>query len=474
MFAPVYKKELKTQLRLFLPFLIAQMSSTAMSTVDTIMAGLAGTIDLSGVAIACSFYWPAYMFLAGVAYGVAPTVSHLLATRNIRFMQQSLFNAMVIITILGFITAVILSLSHLVFRFVPSDQMMIEVATNYLYFVSIALPATAIYNGYISYAEGLSITKPALYLGLLQLVLDIPLNYIFIFGKFGMPALGGAGCGLTSGLINIFTCICLVIYIVKSKNIGQYRVHKNVRIMDKEIIKQFLKLAMPLGISRTVEVAGFSLAAVILSPFGPTVVASHSITLNVSSLIYMIPLCLGLTATIRTASAMGIKNWDKAVVVCKVIMTLNMACLIVYLSVILLLKDKIAALYSNDPKVLAVTSFLMVLNCIYMLPDSIQCVLGGILQGFKDSKIILINTVLSFWCIGLPLGYVLSWGIIGERLEASGIWIGFICALTFSAIFFTSRTFYILKYRKAPKLLLLNYELDKKKALDQCHTDSER
>ncbi|SFJ82035.1 MATE family efflux transporter [Succinivibrio dextrinosolvens] len=464
MFSPIYKKEIKTQLRLFLPFLIAQLSSTAMSTVDTIMAGLAGTIDLSGVAIASSFYWPAYMFLAGIAYGVAPTISHLMATKNMRFMQQSLFNAMLVISVFGFITAVILSLSHLIFRFVPSDPMMISVATKYLYFVAIALPATAVYNGYIAYAEGLSITRPALYLGLLQLILDIPFNYIFIFGKFGMPALGGAGCGLTTGLINILTCICLVIYIRRSRAIAKYRVKENVRIIDKEIIRQFLKLAMPLGISRTVEIAGFSLAAVILSPFGPTIVASHSITLNVSSLIYMIPLCLGLTATIRISSAMGVRSWDKAIVVCKVVMGLNFFCLIFYLSGIMLLKENIAALYSNDPIVLKITSFLMILNCIYMLPDSIQCVLGGVLQGLKDSKSILINTVLSFWVIGLPLGYVLAWGVFYKKLEASGIWIGFICALTFSAIFFSSRTYYILRYRKAPKLLLLNYELDDKKA----------
>lgn len=464
MISPIYKKEIKTQLRLFLPFLVAQLSATAMSTVDTIMAGLAGTIDLSGVAIASSFYWPAYMFLAGLAYGVAPTVSHLLSTRNLRFMQQSLFNAIIVIIVFGFLTAIILSLSHLIFRFVPSDPMMIEVATNYLYFVAIALPATAVYNGFISYAEGLSITRPALYIGLMQLILDIPLNYIFIFGKLGMPALGGVGCGLTSGLINILSCICLIIYLKKSKAIAQYQVKDNVKILDKEIIKQFLKLAMPLGISRTVEIAGFSLAAVILSPFGPTIVAAHSITLNVSSLIYMIPLCLGLTATIRTASAMGIRNWDKAILVTKVIMGLNFLCLILYLSAILTFKDNIAALYSHDSKVLKLTSFLMVLNCIYMLPDSIQCVLGGILQGLKDSKTILINTILSFWVIGLPLGYILSWGIIGDKLEATGIWIGFICALTFSAVFFSSRTIYILKKRKAPKLLLQNYELDAKKA----------
>ncbi len=435
-----------------------------MSTVDTIMAGLAGTIDLSGVAIACSFYWPAYMFLAGIAYGVAPTVSHLLSTKNFRFMQQSLFNALIVIIFFGFVTAILLTQTHHIFRFVPSDPKMIEVATKYLYFVSFALPATAVFNAYIAYAEGLSITKPALFLGLMQLILDIPLNYIFIFGKFGMPALGGVGCGLTSGLINILACITLLIYVKKSKALGKYKVRENVRILDKEIIHQFLKLALPLGISRTVEVAGFSLAAVILSPFGPTVVAAHSITINVSSLVYMIPLCLGLTATIRTASAMGRKNWDKAIMACKVVMTLNFLALIIYLSVILTFKNNIAALYSHDPKVLNITSYLMVLNCIYMLPDSIQCVLGGVLQGLKDSKTILINTFLSFWGIGLPLGYILSWGIFTQRLEAAGIWIGFICALTFSAVFFSLRAFYLIKNRKAPRLLQLNYELDAKKA----------
>ena len=161
---------------------------------------------------------------------------------------------------------------------------------------------------------------------------------------------------------------------------------------------------------------------------------------------------------------MGVKSWDKTIIVCKVVMGLNFFCLIFYLSAIMLLKENIAALYSNDPIVLEITSFLMILNCIYMLPDSIQCVLGGVLQGLKDSKSILINTVLSFWVIGLPLGYVLAWGVFCEKLEASGIWIGFICALTFSAIFFSSRTYYTLRYRKAPKLLLLNYELDAKKA----------
>ncbi len=139
-----YKKELRSQLRLFIPFLLGQLCATGMGTVDTVMAGLAGTTEISGVAIGCSFYWPAYLFLAGMAYAVTPTVSHILPSKNFSLMEKSLFNAFLFCTVVGLLVAVLLALSHLIFAYVPSDEKMIEVATGYLYFVSLSLPATVI------------------------------------------------------------------------------------------------------------------------------------------------------------------------------------------------------------------------------------------------------------------------------------------------------------------------------------------
>lgn len=458
----VYQKEIRSQLRLFIPFLIGQLSACAMGTVDTLMAGWAGTIDLSGVALGCAFYWPAYLFLSGVAYGITPTTSHLFAAKKHKLMQQSFFNAIIITTIAGFITAIILSQTHLIFNFIPSDPNMIKVATNYLYFVSLSLPATAIYNGYKAYAEGLGITKPTLYFGLLQILLDIPLNYIFIFGKFGMPALGGVGCGATSCFINIICCFALMYYVKKGKAFKEYKVKEKTDIFDKDIIYQYLKLSMPLGIARTIEVACFSFAAIVLSPFGPTIVAAHSITLNVSGMIFMIPLCIGMTVTIRSSMAMAKQNWVKLYVTVRTAFVLNLITFTTYFILLFSLREEIASLYTSDKDVLAITTGLMVLNCIYMFPDSLQALFGGVLQGLKDSKTILFNTILSYWIVGLPLGSCLAWGVFTQKFEASGIWIGSIFSLFVAAFVYIGRFIYIFKNRKVPKLLAQTYKLDNK------------
>ncbi|MGN1281770.1 MAG: MATE family efflux transporter [Succinivibrio sp.] len=452
-----YKKEFKTQLRLFVPFLFGQICATAMGTVDTVMAGLAGTPDISGVAIGCAFYWPAYLFIAGMAYAVTPTVSHLLAGRNYALMQKNLFNALIVCLVFGTAVAILLGLSPLVFNFLPSDPLMIEVARKYLFFVALSLPTTVIFNVYKSYAEGLGYTKPTMILGILMLLVNIPLNYIFIFGKFGMPAMGGAGCGMTSCFICVIFSLAMFLYVKKGAFFKQFEVKEKTNILDKEICSHFIKLSFPIGLSRTIEVACFSLAALLLSPFGPTVVAAHSITLNVSGLIFMIPLCMHMTATIRSAYAMGSRNWARAYLSLKTSMSMNIAMLAVYAALIFVFREQIASIYSNDPEVISMAVCLMVLNCIYMFPDAMQCLLLGVLQGFKDSRLIFINTIFSYWIVGMPIGIILSWGIIGRKMEAYGIWIGFICALTSSFIILSARVIYIFKNRHYPLLLAQSY-----------------
>lgn len=453
-----YKKELRSQLRLFIPFLLGQLCASGMGTVDTVMAGLAGTTEISGVAIGCSFYWPAYLFLSGMAYAVTPTVSHILPSKNFTLMEKSLFNAFLFCTVAGILLAILLALSHLIFAFVPSDPEMIKVATGYLYFVAPSLPATVIYNVLRSYTEGLGYTRPTMYFGIIMLVLDIPLNYIFIFGKFGMPQMGGVGCGATSSFINILCAILFYIYIKKGKFFRQFQPQgKLTRRYDYKLIKQYAKLSFPIGISRTIEVACFSVAAVILSPFGPTVVAAHSITLNVAGLIYMIPMCLGMTITIRSAFCMGTKNWAKAYISIKTTLTLNLSLFVLYATCVFIFRKDIASLYTNDPLVLALVSNLMILNCIYMLPDSIQCFFLGVLQGFKDSKTIFIGPVISYWAVGIPVGFALAWGMFTPKIEAYGIWIGFIFALVCACLIYSLRVRFLFKNKIFPKLLAQSY-----------------
>ncbi|MGN0902158.1 MAG: MATE family efflux transporter [Succinivibrio sp.] len=453
-----FRRELHSQLRLFFPFLTGQFCACGMGVVDTVMAGLAGTIDISGVAVACSFYWPAYMFLSGVAYGLTPTTSLLLGLNNFPKMQLARYNALICCTILGILTAILLALVPCIFSYIPSDKNMMDVAAKYLYFVSFALPSTAIFNAYRCYSEGLGITRPTMYFGIIMLLLDIPLNYIFIFGKLGMPAMGGVGCGMTSAFINILTAVMIYFYVTRGKIYKKYEKNKKL-YFDIHSVRSFMHLSLPLGFSRTAEVACFSLAAVILSPFGPTTVAAHSITLNVSGMIFMIPLCLSMTATIRVSLMMGTKNFAKAYIAAKTTLFINLVTFALYFLMLITLREKIASLYTDDLQVLALTTGLMLFNCFYLFPDCIQCMFMGVLQGFKDSKTILINTIFSYWIVGFPLSVILAYGIFTEKMGAYGVWTGFLICLVTSAIIYVSRAIYLFRKQKMPKLLRDSYEV---------------
>lgn len=451
------KKESRTLFILFVPLFLGLLSNCAMSAVDTLMSGMAGTIELSGVALGTTFTFPCYLFLQCTAAAITPTVSHLLALNKLRRIHISTFNATVTSVTIAVITSILLLSMKYVIDFIPSDKEMVSIASDYILFIALGLPSVSFFYSRLSFIQGLGISKLTLYFGILELCLNIPLNYIFIFGKLGVPAFGGAGCGLTTSLIYTICAVVIIFYERHSTLLDKYRTTKKTAILFLKDIKSFLKLGIPIGISRTVEVTGFTMAALILSPFGPVVMAAHTITLSISGLIFMIPLSLGISGTIRVAYAMGTKNWDHARLILKIILSINLLLYIIYFSLVFLFRENLAGLYISDPEVIALASGLLILNCIYMLPDSVQSVLSCVLMGFKDSKVIFYVTVSAYWLIGLPLGSALAWGLFTDKLHAYGIWTGFIFALSVAAVLFASRTFYLFKTRTYPKLLLESY-----------------
>lgn len=448
-----YKKEIKNQLKLFVPFLLGQLSSCAMGTVDTVMAGLYGTVDISGVAIACSFYWPAYLCLAGVASALTPTVSHLLGAKREKEIPDAFYNALIVCIICSMIIMLLLSQCYRIFNFIDANAAMVKVAVDYLFFVMLSIPATVIFNLVRALFDGHSYIKPSLVICVIMLILNIPLNYIFIFGKCGIPAMGGVGCGITSCIINFIAASMFYIYMKKTAVFKPYFINYHFNF-DFGFIKKFVKLCVPIGISRTMEVACFSLASVIIASFGPTIVAAHSICINISSLVFMIPFSLCLTATIRTAYAMGEKSFEKALISLKCVSFLNMILLLIYMSTTFILREFFSSLYTNDPYVIELASSLLIINCIFMLPDSIQIVLMGVVQGFKDSKTVFFTTLFAYWMVGLPLSYTLSHGTFTEPLKAHGIWISFTVTLLICSIIYALRVRYIFKNKAMPKLLL--------------------
>lgn len=445
---PGYTVDIRRTFKLFWPIFLGQIATTAMGVVDTVMSGMAGTTQLAGVAIGSSFYWPTVLFVMGMTLAIQPTMAQLRGAGRVDEIPQKMHLATVICLCNSVIIGVIVCFLPLLYRLVPDiDQEMVRVGQGYLIAVAVGMPAFAMFNILRGYWEGLGNTVPTSIFGFTALVLNIPLNWIFIFGKMGMPALGGIGCGVATTLTMYLTVIGMLIYIKTSRQFERFRIYTRFYRITWPEVKQFLHFAFPLALSTTIEVTCFSLVALLLSPFGPTVVSSHSIAMNVSGVVFMIPLAIASAATIRVGEALGAGHWNRALRSTNGAFILGMFFYSICITMLLLLREDIIGLYSQDPAVVTLASILLLFCIAYQLPDTLQVICIGVLRGFKDSKVIFFITIFSYWIVGMPVGYLLAYGLITDSpMEASGFWIGFICALSCASILYLIRI--VLVYRR--------------------------
>lgn len=439
-------------LSLFLPLFMGQLAATSMGVVDTVMAGSAGTLELSGVAIGSSIFWPSELFVVGMALAIHPLIANLVGNGQLYKVALRMQVATVCTLACAAIIGVIIMLVPLVYRMFPSvDQDMVNIGQGYLIAVGLAMPGFAMFNVLRAYWEGLGKTGPTLMFGCMALVLNIPLNYIFIFGHLGMPALGGVGCGVATALSIYFTVIGMLFYVKKSPAFAKVRIYQKWEPMSWSQCWSFLKLSLPLGIAGMIETLCFSLVAIMLSPFGPVVVASHTIAMNVSGLLAIVPIALSSTASIEVGEAMGTNSWSHARKRALSSTSLAVAFYVIGASVLFFMGEQIAALYSDDAEVLLLAPVLMMYCVVFFFPETLQVMAIGILRGLKDSRTIFLVTIVAYWIVGMPIGYSLGYGYLGDALEgAEGFWLGFIFSLTCASVLLGGRLLYLFIKEKNP------------------------
>ena len=436
---------------LFFPIFIGQLAATSMGVVDTVMAGAAGTIELSGVAIGSSIFWPSELFVVGLTLAIHPVIANLVGAKNLSLIPERMQIATVVCLAFSVLVGIVMVLIPFVYCLLPHvDAQMVSIGHGYLLAVGAAMPAYAMFNVLRTYWEGLGKTWPTLCFGCMALLLNIPLNYIFIFGHLGMPALGGMGCGVATALTMYLTVASMLLFVQKHKLFATVRLYRRFYKVPVREYVTFAKYALPLGVAGMVETLCFSLVSLLLSPFGPVVVASHTIAMNVSGLLVIVPLALSSVASIEVGEAMGRNNWDLARRRAGSAVFLALSFYVFALLALLGGKELIASWYSDDIEVLALAPVLMLYCAVFLLPDTLQLMAGGILRGFKDTRTIFIITVVAYWVIGMPIGFGLGYGYISGALEgAYGFWLGFICSLSCASVLLILRARYLFKHKRA-------------------------
>ncbi|WP_430462617.1 MATE family efflux transporter [Thalassolituus sp. LLYu03] len=433
-------QEAKALLKLTLPILATQLAQIGMGTVDTLMSGYVSTRDLAAVAIGTSLWLPAWLFLAGVLVGLSPIASRLNAAGQHKRLPRLLSSALLVGIVLGAIAGLLLALGSLALPLIIDDPETAYISTRYTLAIAAGMPIAGVFLAYRYYAEALNHPVQVTRIMLTGLVMNVPANALFVYGWFGLPELGGIGCGIGSFIVFTGMAIAMARNTRKKRLPAGYPLWQQVHHPDLTQVKDLLRIGIPIGIAVFFEVTLFTVIALFLTALGPTIVAGHQVALNISSLTFMFPLSMGMALTVRIGHWLGTGEQTLARRTAWLGIGMNLCMALVNASIMVLFATQIASLYSPDIDVVKTAATLMMFAALFQVSDSIQVSAAGALRGYHDTFAVMLITFVAYWVIGLGLGYWLAFGE-QTQLGAPGFWSGLVVGLTAAAIALSYRLY---------------------------------
>ena len=425
------KERGKIFIKLLLPVLIYQVISYSSGMIGTFMAGHYSPTDLAGVSMGVNIWNPVMYTLNAIVLAIVPIVSHLIGKKREEeipvMVRQFLYIAVLISIIL------VIALNTLAAPIVDSLGMDAKIATitkNYLYYESFGVVSIFLYVVLRSFMDSLGLTRLSMIMMIISVPVNVTLAYGFIFGKFGMPELGGAGNAIAVSLTYTVLFFIALFLTLKHPKINKYKIFKKEGIRFK-YWGEIFKLGIPIAIATALETVVFSTLSLMVSRFDTTIIASHQAALNFSGFLYSLPVSVANTATIIVAYHVGAKNYKLAKSYTALSVALGVISSGVAGLIVLLFDTQIPYLYSTDSGVIDLTAHLLIFAIGFALCDSFASALAGVLRGYKKVVPICLAMFVGYYIVGIPVAYYL---VFTKGVGIDGLWIGWIIGLAVYAL----------------------------------------
>ncbi len=441
---PAQRSRLTTELRglwlLAWPILVGQLAYVGMAVVEVAMAGHASAQDLAGVSLGVSIWNLLTITMMGVMMAINPVVAHQVGAQDLtqvpHAVRQSLWKGLFV----GLVAMGLANLATLLFDHMALEPYVHELALWFVRITSFALPLFACYRALYGYSTSINQTKPLMVIALLSLGLNIVVNSLLVFGTLGFPRLGGLGCAWATLISVAFNLLAVLWWMQRSPAYRATWPFGRFEAPHWPQIKSLLKLGLPIGVTYFAEASAFSLIALLIAVFGSTEMAAHQIALNFTSLVFMVPLSLGLALLTRVGQSLGAGEPVLARYQAWVGVAVGMGFAVVSATLMALFSRQIASAYTSDAAVIALTAQLLLLAALFQLSDATQVVTSCAIRGYKVTRAPMAIHLTAFWGFSLPLGYVLglapAWApwAPAQPMAAQGFWIALVLGLTIAAL----------------------------------------
>ncbi len=444
-----YTKEFKYNLKLSYPVILGMLGHTMVAFVDNIMVGQIGTAELAAVSLANSFMFIAMSLGIGFSTAITPLIAEADGEGNFEVGKSTFKHGLFLCSVISILLFLGVFLAEPILHLMKQPPEVVELAIPYLNLVAVSLIPLVIFQAFKQFSDGMSMTKYPMYATLIGNVINIVLNYLFIFGKFGFPEMGIVGAAIGTLVARVVMVIYLWYLLSQHHKSRAFVLNIKIFTLSKKMIKKLYSLGFPSAMQMFFEVAIFTAAIWLSGILGKNPQAANQIALNLSSMTFMVAMGLSVTAMIRVGNQKGLKRYIELRRIAFSIFMIATLLGVVFAILFFLFSGMLPKIYLdlNDPtkmvdnyEVITIASKLLLIAAVFQITDTIQVVALGALRGMQDVKIPTIMTFISYWVIGFPISYYLS---LYTDYKSAGIWIGLLAGLTASGILLFIRFNYL-------------------------------
>jgi len=428
------RADLEALLRLAGPLVLIQVGTMLMGVVDTMMVGRLSAAALAAAALANLYFFSFGMFGMGVLFALDPIVAQALGARDDLAVRRGVQRGLVLATVVAVPVSLALLTVRPVLAFVGQPAEIVPAAAGYVYRT---VPSVWPFYVFVVLRQTLQAhhrTGAIMFTIVVSNLLNAALNYVWIYGELGFPAMGLLGSAWATTVSRWFMAALLLV--LGWRHLRHYLRRLAPNLLDPAALGRMLRIGAPIGAQFVLESGAFGVVALLMGWLGVTQVAAHNVVLNFASLTFMVPLGVASAAAVIVGHAVG--RGDAGGVRRSTVAALAVGAGFMAVMAVLLIgaPELLSRAYTSDPGVLALAVLLMPIAGVFQVFDGLQVVSIGLLRGLGDTRLPMIVNIVGFWCIGVPvsltLGFVLGYGAVG-------LWWGLVVGLVIVATFLIVR-----------------------------------
>ncbi|MDE2598695.1 MAG: MATE family efflux transporter [Rhodocyclaceae bacterium] len=421
------------------PVLVSQLALTGYGVLDTVMAGRLGALELAGVGIGAVIALTIMVTCSGVLLALTPLIAHLHGAGRPEDIGEEVRQSLWVAVGVTIVAMLLMQFPDPILKLASMPTDVEAHARAYLMANSWAAPGLMLFRVFNGLATGIGQPRAAMRFYLLGLALKLPLNLLLL------PHFGGAGCAWATAIVNTILAVLAWGWAMRAGNYRDFHVFTRFSPPRWSAIVEFLKLGLPIGASFLIDISAFASMALFIARFGPETSGAHQIAANLTSFTYMLPMSLGIGASVLAGRALGGGDPELARRVGSVCLIAAIGLGLVMSAVLFFGAPLIASAYTNDASVYPIAVMFIKLVALYHIADALQASTINVLRGFKRTTVPMVVYAVALWGVGLGGGY---WFGIVREVGAPGFWLAGTASLAIAGV---AVTIYFLRVSRVPQ-----------------------